>query len=280
MAKRRRGFTREKYDKWLKEGRGQGQGCNYKPWLRIQDVPSTGKSSRLLGIKTQRQHEFLSNNESNYFFITEFSDLVKDVREQFPLLPIEETISIAQELGIKHPCDPMTQEEIVITTDFLITILEDNKEKILARTVKEYEKLNSKRQMEKFEVERRYWAKRDVNWGVVTEREINKVIANNIELVYQFNSLNNLKGFESLYPEEILKIADAFKKEIIGVSIIRTKAQDFEEKMLLEIGTGISLFKHLIITKQVYIDMTIPLNIDIPIIVKDCKYGVMKNGAI
>lgn len=31
-----------KIQKWIKEGRGQGFGNNYKPWLTIRDVSSEG----------------------------------------------------------------------------------------------------------------------------------------------------------------------------------------------------------------------------------------------
>nr|WP_255193827.1 TnsA endonuclease N-terminal domain-containing protein [Brevibacillus laterosporus] len=44
------------------------------------------------------------------------------MREQFPLLPLEETIVIANELGINHPTDPKTGSPIVMTTDFLLTV--------------------------------------------------------------------------------------------------------------------------------------------------------------
>ncbi len=60
--------------------------------------------------------------ERNYFYLTEFSDVILDIREQFPLLPQEETIVIAEELGIKHPADPKTGDPIVMTTDFLLTV--------------------------------------------------------------------------------------------------------------------------------------------------------------
>nr|WP_254052811.1 TnsA endonuclease N-terminal domain-containing protein [Bacillus sp. V59.32b] len=115
MSKRTRTSRTEK---WIKEGRGSGFGAEYKPWLKIQDVSSKGRSTRLKGIKTNRQHEFLSDLERNYFYITEYSDLVIDIREQFPLLPLEETIVIADELGIKHPTNPRSGELIVMTTDF------------------------------------------------------------------------------------------------------------------------------------------------------------------
>ncbi|MDF2701014.1 MAG: TnsA endonuclease [Haloplasmataceae bacterium] len=69
MSKRKR---TSKIEKWIKEGRGSGVGVEYKPWSRIQDVSSLGRSTRLNGIKTNRQHEFLSDLERNYFYISEF----------------------------------------------------------------------------------------------------------------------------------------------------------------------------------------------------------------
>ncbi|GGH79626.1 hypothetical protein JOD43_001737 [Pullulanibacillus pueri] len=64
----------------------------------------------------------MSDLERNYFYLSEYPDFVVGIREQFPLLPLEETIVTADELGIKHPTDPKTSEPIVMTTDFLLTI--------------------------------------------------------------------------------------------------------------------------------------------------------------
>lgn len=52
-------------------------GINYKTWLKIQDVSSLGRSTRLKGIKTSRQHEFLSGLEQKYFYLNEYSDFIK-----------------------------------------------------------------------------------------------------------------------------------------------------------------------------------------------------------
>src|SRR5699024_3227724 len=97
VAKRKR---TSKVDEWIKGGRGTGSGAGYQPWLKIQDVSSLGRSTRLKGIKTGRQHEFLSDLERNYFYLTEFFDVVLDIREQFPLLPQEETIVMQKSLGL------------------------------------------------------------------------------------------------------------------------------------------------------------------------------------
>ena len=42
-----------KIQKWIKEGRGQGFGNSYKPWLTIRDVSSEGRSHRVLVIKAK-----------------------------------------------------------------------------------------------------------------------------------------------------------------------------------------------------------------------------------
>ncbi|MCK0473828.1 TnsA endonuclease N-terminal domain-containing protein [Alkalihalobacillus sp. APA_J-10(15)] len=104
-------------------------------WLNIQEVSSLGRSTRLKGNKIPRQYEFLSDLERNYFYLFEYPDSVVDIREQYPLLPIEETLLIADELGIKHPKDPKTQEPIVMTTDFVVTT-KDKENTDVARTIK------------------------------------------------------------------------------------------------------------------------------------------------
>jgi hypothetical protein len=48
MAKRNRENRPDKYEKWIKEGYGQGIGKEYKPWLTIQDVPLKGRATRCM----------------------------------------------------------------------------------------------------------------------------------------------------------------------------------------------------------------------------------------
>ena len=85
MAKRNRGMTKEAILKRWKEGYGQGESSQYKPWLTIQDVPSNGQVNRPLGWKTGRVHHLMSLNELRYFYLLEWSPVVADIREQFPL---------------------------------------------------------------------------------------------------------------------------------------------------------------------------------------------------
>lgn len=269
MAKRKRSSSTEKK---LKDGRGQGVGIDYKPWIVIQDVSSRGRSTRLKGIKILRQYEFLSDLERNYFYLLEYSDLVVDIREQYPLLPIEETILIAEELGIKHPTDPRTQEPIVMTTDFVVTTFKNDQQIDVARTLKYKNDLADERVLEKFEIERVYWERKGIDWGIVTESEIPKTMATNIAFVHGYADLRYIDGFQEIKQSEL----DDFCIYLIGKLLseefsIREIAQQLEKNQGLESGSGITLFKHLVINKTIEIDLSEKLDVNQIISIKTVR---------
>jgi hypothetical protein len=72
--------------KKIREGRGQGTGARYKPWITVQNLSSRGQSNREFGYKAGRQHDLLSQLELHFFWILEWSLNVIDIIEQFPLL--------------------------------------------------------------------------------------------------------------------------------------------------------------------------------------------------
>lgn len=281
MAKRQRGMTKSKIEKWIKEGRGQGIGIDYKPWLLVQDVPSAGRSHRELGMKIPRQYTFLSDMENRYFQIIEYLENVIDIREQFPLLPIEETIFIADGVGIKHPTDPFTNENIVMTTDFLITINENGQNRLLARTVKSSLELNSERIIEKLEIERRFWEKQGVDWGIVTEYEINRIFADNIKAVRKYYNLTICGLFEGISVHQIKKYLSLLSNKICGNSvIIRDICNEFDERNGFEAGTSLALFKHLVVTRQIDIDIkNQPLDLTHAVIIGLPNKEILQSGA-
>lgn len=57
---------------WRKQGRGQGAGSDYKPWLTVRDVPSEGRSHRVFGHLTQRTHHLLSDLELATFLLLQW----------------------------------------------------------------------------------------------------------------------------------------------------------------------------------------------------------------
>lgn len=85
MPKRQTGWTEAKIYRYIKEGRGQGELALYRPWLTIQDVPSSGRVHRFIGWKTTRQHHLLSDLEFNYHCFGDWAENILDIREQYPL---------------------------------------------------------------------------------------------------------------------------------------------------------------------------------------------------
>ena len=56
------GYTRT--ERLIKEGRGQGTGKDYKPWIHVRDFSSQGKVSRIQGWKSGRAIQCLSSLET------------------------------------------------------------------------------------------------------------------------------------------------------------------------------------------------------------------------
>lgn len=161
--RRRRFKTEADIIRYVKEGYGQGEGSSYKPWLRVQDVSSLGRSRKTPGIKSGRLHHTLSDLEYHYLLLLEFSDEVIDIREQFPLLATTTARDIAAEMGIRYPMYVGTQVPFVLTSDFCVTLQNPDGRKSLAiRTCKYESELadpkKGPRAIEKLELERAIWA--------------------------------------------------------------------------------------------------------------------------
>lgn len=236
----------------LDEGRGTGHGSAYRPWLTVQEVRSNGYVSRIVGWKTKRQHEFFSNIETDYFYLLEWSKSVIDIREQFPLLPLEETLAIAGECGYEHPKDPKTKVPIVMTTDFRISGVDGITRREYARTIKPQEMLSSRRVLEKFEIERRYWNRRGVTWGIVTENDIPKGLVRNVQWVHCYNDRSAVAHVSPNVCEAIAGMVVEFLD--IGNSL-SDAALAADDRLGLAAGTSLSVARHLIATREWHVDM-------------------------
>jgi hypothetical protein len=179
MANNKYSLTEPKVRKWIKEGRGDGRGRDYKPWLTVRDLPSQGRSHRVFGHKSQRTHHLFSDLELAVFLILEWQSDVIEIREQFPLQR-ELTLEVAAECGIRHPA--VAGVEQYLSSDFLV----DSSSKSLPRFALQAKRSEDlmPRTMEKLELERRYWRHKDVPWFLITEKEIPAVVFQNIKWLY------------------------------------------------------------------------------------------------
>lgn len=250
MAKRKSEWTEEKIARYIKAGKGQGEMEEYTPWLNIQDFSSNGNVTRLNGWKTKRKHEFFSNLERDYFYLLDWSEDVRDIREQF-VLDREQTFEIAKEKGINHSIDNRSKTIIPMTTDFFVTLYKNGDWIYLARTVKPSMDLEKPRTIEKFEIEREYWERKGVDWGIITEKELSKELVKNIQWVHKFYFLDSED--EELIALDLLKVLNSNLNNL-NLKIIRI-CNEFDENYNLEIGSAVIYFKHLIARKIIRLNM-------------------------
>ena len=167
--------------------------AEYVPLLSVRSVPTKGKSSRIMGWKTGRVHHFLSKLEAAAFYHFDWSDEVSDIKEQYPLLPMEVLQNIATESGIDYPS--FAGEPIIMTTDFLVTVKRKGEIVHYARTVKlstdlTDEKINE-RLLAKFEIEKRFFKSKNIDWAIITEKDFSNVFINNMDILHSNKIINS-----------------------------------------------------------------------------------------
>lgn len=140
-----------------------------------------------------------------------------------------------------------------MTTDFVLTIDGPIGKTYRARTIKPSVELAKPRTLQKFEIERRYWAERGIDWGIVTEREYCPVVADNLWRLYPHQKCE-------LSPRVIQRIRDTLQPDILALRApltALTSASDAHNN--LPPGTSLLAAYHLLATRRWDIDLSKPL---------------------
>ncbi len=270
MAKRKRQDGCVTTERRLNEGRGNGRGKDYKPWLRVQDVPSQGLASRAPGSTTGREHHLLSNLEYNCFLVLDWDESVVDIREQYPLLPLEETLTLAEEIGIRHPTYPGSEDPVVCTTDFLISIRRGSRVVDEAIAVKPFQKLGGMRVLEKLELERRYWEKRNTPWHIVTEREIPLTLVENLKWLHPYQ---NMHALSPLTIDDVTRIRACLERCLPSTEVLSRVAQKGDDRLGLTPGASLSVARYLLAARVWRADLSWPIGADHPLRLLDMPYS-------
>ena len=243
----------------LREGQGTGHGIHYKPWIKVHEFGTCGRSHRHCGWMHGRIYQFLSDLEFYYFLLMQWEDSVIDIREQYPLLPLDQTILIAKDLGILHQ-PKNSKEKIVLTTDFMLTVKAGTETKSVARTIKPDAHLDKSRTIEKFMIEQAYWKLKGVDWGIVTEAQISRTMARNIYSIYNDYFWADDSGYDE---NDIARLVYDFKNDLIknSMDVIKTSI-DFEQKLSGYEGSGLRFFKFLLAKKFVGANFNEKFNFD------------------
>ncbi|MEI8650417.1 TnsA endonuclease N-terminal domain-containing protein [Paraglaciecola sp. Hal342] len=237
------------YDKWLKEGRGQGRGRDYKPWLMVYNVPSHGRSHRVYSHTSERVVHCLSDLELSVFLQLEWSESVIDIREQFPL-SLDSTLEIADRIGAKHPA--IRGEKMMLTTDFLATVSDPNSP-FLAIQVKPSSELLKPRVREIIALEQAFWQASDVPFQVLTENSLNLIKVENIKWLHPGMTNDVVTDAQ----QELAEFWKATLNQNCDSNLIRL-ASKIDKQRANQGGTSLSELRLLFATRLAKFDMSIP----------------------
>jgi hypothetical protein len=240
-------LTPTKILRWAAEGRGTGEGANYKPWLTVHDVPSKGLRTRAWSAKTKRTHHLLSRLEYLYSLTLEHDPDVTDILEQFPL-DVQKTKLIAQKLGHSHPWDRKTGCLAPMTIDFVFFKVVDGRPRRFARNVKYRRDLGKPRTLEKIAIEQEYWrTEPDVDYGIVTEREIPPGLIWNLGWLHDALRPDYLAGLEEIVPK-----VEAFLRPRVEAqdTPLADLADQADRQFGLESGSSLAIAKWLLAHRQ------------------------------
>lgn len=130
-----------------------------------------------------------SSLETVFAYLFEGSDTVVDYYEQFPPLPLEETLVLAERIGGRIPVDK--GEPRIRTSGFVIDRQVDAQRIRQARSIKPSKDLGIRAKVLGLELERQYWPVRQTDWAILTEHEIPWAMAETIEWVHSARTLGD-----------------------------------------------------------------------------------------
>lgn len=245
--------TAELIARWITQGRGRGLGFGYKPWLTVFDFSSRGLRTRIMGASTGRIHHLFSRLELVFFHLADLDKDILDIREQYPLFPQEDTLAIADRLGVKHPTDPKSHHPIMMTTDFLLTLGAGDNVRYQAWSVKYERDLLHGRTLEKLEIERQFWDALGIPWRIFTEATISRPFISTLRRLHPYKSPTSIE----FIPQEVVQSIKAhLLNEVRPGIILAPITTSYDREYKLRPGTSLQVARHMLANSYWPIDLT------------------------
>ena len=234
----------------IRHGYGRGEGLNYKPWLTGHEFPSRGRYIRLIGRTVPRLYCFMSGLEADAFVIYDNMPDVSDILEQY-YDTLEETLEIADLLHVRHPYSGKYYNPV--TTDLLIR----KGDTWIARAVKTTRDLEKPRTIEKLEIEREYFNRRNIDWKIITEKELNRDLVQNLNWLWYGESPGAVFPNPHLLSEAESLFYQCYSEDSLPFPMLLDR---IESIFCLPPGSAICVFKSLLRKGLIQIDLTKPIN--------------------
>lgn len=250
-------WTEAKVAKLIAEGYGSGSGASYKPWIEVRDISSTGRKHLVPQTRFGREVHLLSDIEYSMFLLLEWSDDVVDVNEQYPL-DRDVTMGVAGKLGIRHPCYRGTNVPAVMSVDFMVTSVRDEKTVIAAFNTKPDSATEDERELLKLEIARSALELMEVPHHVIVESSLPHQKVFNLDWLQQARVK---PGEVEPAPGYFDEMASRFRRHGAAASHHKTLGQvcsEFDRMHSAEPGTALRVARILMQRKEVLFNLEVP----------------------
>lgn len=239
----------------LEQGRGEGEGPSFTPWVKLTDFPGRGWGSLINCYVSKRAAHALSDPETRLRLMMEWRG-AKDLRENFNL-PLEETLEIASELGKSHPMEN-ANEPMVLTLDLLEDCLDEAKQEIQeAHDFKLSKAFAEARVMAEIDIKAEYCRRHRIKYTVWTEEEIDRVLTDNLIHIRFYHEVDD---FPTVTSERLRFMEPVLYNELSSSDLpISYACLEVDRRCGFRLGTCLCMVYQLICKRVWDIDLSSPL---------------------
>lgn len=160
----------------IEKGAGAIDGDNYRPAIQTRDFSSRGRKHRRKSNKCDGLSHLVSDVERAVFVFAELDPRIIEIRDQVAHTPLDHSIALACDLGIKHP---RAQGKLFpVTTDFLFTFEDGRRLAVEAKDRAESEM--SLRDQDISLLKRCWWQAKDIEYLHVSAQSLNRTVVANV----------------------------------------------------------------------------------------------------
>lgn len=242
------------------------KGRKYIPFIDPRDIKSDGSKGRTPDFENEGQDKrVLSHNERLFAYLLMFDNKILWSKEQYPLLPIERSIAIAERLNLRHPKYPGTNVHAVMTTDFYCRTI-DGKEVVYS--IKDDEQIKTltdrkKKNLEnKEKIQRAFWEAKGVKYHLIYSSSLKSSaftknlgkLAHNLKIPFELELIRQrwLVSFD----EALITITEGRLSSLINETSLSVG---------IAYNQSVTLFQHCLWHKFITANLNIPLFYEKPI---------------
>lgn len=141
-----------------------------------------------------------------------------------------------------------------MSTDFVLKVKRALSFDYFARQVKYESSLSDHRTQEKLELERRYWLKRNIDYGIITECDVHMPLVYNIKWVHSRYTFADLSPLTKEAVREVAyELTNMIKREDAP---LRKLTSNCDSSLRLKAGDSMKIVRHLIAIRHWEVDMS------------------------